>query len=197
MSTMAWLFVPWMIVFPVDAATAHAQFEGAGGFYSGLLHPLFVPAHLLAVTGIGLLIGQQASLWRRAVPTVYVGGLILGFAGMVASVVPVLAGEALLAAAAASGMLVALARPMPLVLGCTLAVITGLALALDSPPQAISVREANVILIGTFSGAAVLLLAVVECSAVCRRQWQRIGTRILGSWIAAGAILALALRLAR
>jgi hydrogenase/urease accessory protein HupE len=53
MSTMAWLFVPWMTVFPVDPATARAPFEGAGGFYSGLLHPLFVPAHLLAVTGIG------------------------------------------------------------------------------------------------------------------------------------------------
>jgi len=191
-----WQLVP-LLVFQVDAAAAHAPFAGADGFYGGLLHPLFVPAHALAAAGVGLLIGQQAPPWRWTVPAAYAGGLVLGFAAMVAAVVPVLAPEALLAVAAASGILVALARPLPASAGCVLALIAGVALALDSPPQVISLREAIVILIGTFLGASVFLLTVAEISARLRRQWQRLGARILGSWIAAGAILAFALRLAR
>jgi len=78
-----------------------------------------------------------------------------------------------------------------------LALMTGLALALDSPPGGISVREANVILIGTFCGATILLLGVVELTIMLCREWQRIGVRILGSWIAASAIMGLTLRLTR
>jgi hypothetical protein len=38
---------------------------------------------------------------------------------------------------------------------------------------------------------------VSDLTARSRRDWQRIGVRIAGSWIAASAILVLALRLAR
>jgi hypothetical protein len=116
---------------------------------------------------------------------------------MISAYAPQSAGAVLLAATAASGGLVAFTRPLPGILGCALALMTGLALAFDSPPGGISVREANVILIGTFCGATILLLAVVELTTMLRREWQRIGVRILGSWIAASAIMALTLRLAR
>jgi urease accessory protein len=95
------------------------------------------------------------------------------------------------------GALVVLARPLPEVLGVMLAILTALAIALDSPPEVISLREANLMLIGTGFGAALFLIAVVECASRLKHPWPRIGRRVLGSWIAAGAMLALALQLAR
>ena len=68
---------------------------------------------------------------------------------------------------------------------------------MDSPPQAISLTVATLTLIGTGLGAW-LTLAVVAAAARRREAaWQKIGARILGSWIAASAVLVLALRFAR
>jgi hydrogenase/urease accessory protein HupE len=197
MSLRAPLLLALAVLLPIDAATAHAPFEGAGSFYGGVLHPLFVPAHLLAIMSTGLLVGQQLPHWHWQAPASYVAGLTVGFAAMISAFAPVPTVEILLAVTATSGALIALARPLPELLGCALAITTGVALALDSPPGVISVREANVILIGTFCGATMLLLAMVELTAMLCREWQRIGVRILGSWIAAIAVMVLTLRLAR
>jgi urease accessory protein len=78
-----------------------------------------------------------------------------------------------------------------------LAGCVGLAIGLDSPPEVVSVREANWMLIGTGFGATVALILVVEVASRLKRPMLRIGTRILGSWIAASAILVLALGVAR
>ena len=74
------------------------------------------------------------------------------------------------------------------------AAATGAALALDSPPQALSLAEANITLVGTALGASLLFIIRVEGAAHLTRHWQRIGARIVGSWIAASAILVLTLR---
>jgi urease accessory protein len=181
---------------PSATAQAHPVLAGAGSFYGGLLHPLLVPAHAMAVLALGLLIVQQAPRWRW-VPAAYAAGLAAGFAAMMSAVSPLLATEALLAAAAATGGLLALARALPALAGYALALATGAALALDSSPGGISVREANVTIIGTFCGAVVFLLAVAELMPRPHREWQKVGARILGSWIAASAVLVLSLRLAR
>jgi hypothetical protein len=76
-------------------------------------------------------------------------------------------------------------------------VIAGLALGLDSPPQAISIADATTALIGTGLAACLALAIVVTVTSRLTRGWQRIGPRILGSWIAASAILVLALRFSR
>jgi urease accessory protein len=177
-------------------AIAHAPYEGAGSFHGGVLHPLLVPAHALAILAAGLLIGQRP---LRPGPAMahYGAGLLIGFGAMIWAVVPQSAPEVLLAAAAMSGAVVALAWPVPKWLINALALVIGLALALDSPPHVISIQQANVIVIGTFCGAVMLLVAVVEAAAIFRGGWQGIAIRILGSWIAASAIMSLTLRLAR
>ena len=101
------------------------------------------------------------------------------------------------AGALIAGLLVALARPVPEALGCILAVLLGFCIALDSPPEAISLAEANLMLIGTGLGAAALLILAVAIASRLKAGWARVGVRILGSWIAASAILVLALRLVR
>ena len=63
-------------------AHAHGNIEGAGDFYSGLLHPILVPAEALGIIGIGMALGVAG---KRAGPTGLsalalglVAGLIIG-----------------------------------------------------------------------------------------------------------------------
>jgi urease accessory protein len=156
---------------------------------------LLLPMHLMAMLALGLLIGQQN--WGRAVPVVYVAGLLIGVGAIALAYAPVLAEEGLLAVTVIAGLLLALARPWPRSVGAILAAASGLSLALDSPPEALSVREANFALAGTAAGASIVVWGVAVLSARMRQPWQRLGARIAGSWIAASAVLVLALRLLR
>ena len=180
-----------------DTASAHSGFAGATGFTGGLLHPLLVLAHILVVAALGLLIGQQAPRWGRAVPIVYIIAMIVGLGAIALAAVVTLAEDILLGLAAVAGLLVALARPLPRWIGWLLSGAVGLALGFDSPPDAIPLTQAYVTMFGTALGAAVILLALVQVASRLRRDWQRISMRIFGSWIAASAILVLVLRLAR
>ncbi len=168
------------------------------GFAGGLLHPLAVPAHALALLALGLLIGQQGA-GRMLVP---LAGFAVGLA----------AGLAAIASGGAADIrrrrcfwrrppwrrLWSRSRDRCRRFACAaLAAVAGIALGLDSPPQAISIALATLMLIGTGLGACLALAIVAAGTARFTRAWQRIGVRILGSWIAASAILVLALRFAR
>ncbi len=163
--------------------------------FAGLLHPLIVPAHVLSIAALALLIGQQT--WGRNVPMVYAVAVLAGLGAIAMAYVPKFNEEVLLSLAAITGLLVALARPLPEGFGSLLAAALGLSLALDSPPEVLALLQANLTLLGTAVGAVLLLLALLQGTARLRHHWQRIGARILGSWIAAIAILVLALRLVR
>ena len=177
-------------------ALAHPAPLGIGGFFGGLLHPLFVPAHVLAVLALGLLIGRQAA-WTRLAAIAFILGLAAGLGVMTLGVVPLLMNETVLSFALIAGLLVALARPVPEILGCVFAVLTGFCVALDSPPEAVTLSEANRMLLGTGIGAALLLIATIAIAARLRPGWPHVAARVLGSWIAASAILVLALRFVR
>ena len=73
-----------LLLFNADAARAHAPVPGLEGFPGGLLHPLLVPAHLLALLGLGLFIGQQRS--RLSTALFFAAGLLAGL-GAIASAV--------------------------------------------------------------------------------------------------------------
>jgi urease accessory protein len=165
------------------------------GLISGLLQPLAVPAHVLALLAIGLLIGQQR---RRLFPlAAFFAGLIAGLAALAFAVATTSAANVLLAAAAVTGLLVALARPLPALVSGPFAAIVGAALGLDSPPTAIAIAAAIATLIGTGVSAGAVVAIVAAGTSYLGRAWQQIGVRILGSWIAASAILVLALRFVR
>jgi hydrogenase/urease accessory protein HupE len=196
MKRLAGLALALPVLLPIEEACAHPAFAGATGFYGGLVHPLFVPTHAIAILSLGMLIGQQAPHWRWPLLLTYAAGLGAGFAAMVSAFAPRFSAEALLAVTAVVGAQVALARGVPWLTGI-LALGVGIALALDSSPGGISVREANVIIVGTFCGAVILLGVLLEVAAILRREWQKLAMRILGSWMGASAILILAWQLAR
>jgi hypothetical protein len=72
---------------------------------------------------------------------------------------------------------------------------------LDSPPEAISIAVATATLVGTGLGASLALAIIVTGTNYLTRvrewNWVRLGGRILSSWIAASAILVLAVRFVR
>lgn len=60
------------------AASAHTGNHVATGFTSGLTHPLLGLDHLLAMIAIGLWAAQQGGRALWAVPTAFVGAMLLG-----------------------------------------------------------------------------------------------------------------------
>jgi hydrogenase/urease accessory protein HupE len=170
-------------------------------FIPGLLHPLALPAHALALLALGLLIGQQPARRRLLLSAAFAAGLAAGLVAIARAVGPTRAADVLLAAAGLTGLLVAIGRPFPVPAAALLAAVAGAALGLDSPPQATSIAAGTLTLIGTGLGASLALaLVVAGAGALAGAKglaWPRIGVRVLGSWIAASAILVLALRFAR
>lgn len=178
-------------------ALAHTPMVGLGGFSGGLLHPVLVPAHGLALLGLGLLVGQQALRDRFALLLVFAAALLAGIGAIVAAVAVTGAATVILAIAGVSGILVAVGLPALRVVSAGLAAILGAALALDSVPEAISMRASLIELAGTAAGAGLIVTIVAALAAAGKRPWQRIGARILASWTAASAIFVLALQFAR
>ena len=163
----AWVAVAFVAT--AAPASAHPVF-GVTGFAGGLLHALLVPTHLMAVVALALLIGQQRR--GRGAVIAYAAAIIAGLGAIALAYVPTRAEEGVLAAAASAGLLVALARPLPRSVGVLLAGAVGLAVALDSPPETISLRDANLALLGTRS-------ARCSCFWLCCR-WRR-ASRAAGS----------------
>jgi urease accessory protein len=166
-------------------------------FLGGLLHPLLTPSHGLALLGLGLLIGQQPANKRPIPLMLFVLALAAGLLALAFAVGETPAGDVLLAGVAISGVLVAAAFRLPILVLGPLAAVVGAAIGLDSPPEVVSLREAVLMLIGTGIGASIALTLAVAGAARMARDWQQIGVRVLGSWTAASALLAIAVRFAR
>jgi urease accessory protein len=165
-----------------------------GGFAGGLLHPLLAPAHLVSLIGLGLLAGRGASSARIAMVTAFAAGLGGGLGAIAWGAGETPANDVLLAAAAACGAIAVLGLSGRAWFAAPLALIVGSAVGLDSPPETISMREAVLMLTGTFCGGIAALVFLAAAAAALARPWQAIALRIAGSWIAAIAILVLALR---
>lgn len=161
-------------------------------FVDGFINPLTTPAHELVLLALALLLARHQA--RSAVLLIFGLGLVAGFLAIVLAVETTSARIVLLAVAAALGAMVAAAWA-PKLSAWLLAAVAGGALALDSPPQAVTIAEAYATLAGTAVGACTMLVAVAAIAARARADWQQLGLRILGSWIAASTILVLAVQL--
>ena len=161
-------------------------------FVDGVLNPLTTPAHVLVLLALALLLARQPQ--RYAVLLAFALALAAGFVAIVLAIETTPARTVMLAVAAALGVMIAAAWA-PKLLAWLFAAIAGAALALDSPPQAVTITEAYATLGGTAVGACAMLVLVAAIAGHVKADWQRLGIRILGSWIAASAILVLAVQL--
>jgi hypothetical protein len=153
------------------------------------------PTHLLAIVAIGLLTGQGGR--GGFVLTLFALGMLAGSLAIASATRETPSAPVLLAMAAFVGVTAAAAIVLPSILINVLAFATGGALALNAPPQAIGIAAAIASQIGTGIAAIAVLVLVTSIATGAVRPWQLIGLRVAGSWIAASAILVLALRLMR
>jgi urease accessory protein len=175
---------------------AHSPIKGLDNFYAGLLHPVFVPSHLLSALALGIVFGQQGPATLRPAILGYLAAVLAGLAAT--GLLPGLPVEtALLVGAAATGILIALDRRLPVAVYLLLAVALGLMIGVDSGQDALSGRARLAALLGTLIAAYLLAMyAMMLAEYGSRRDWTRIGLRVLGSWTAASALLVLSLSLA-
>jgi hypothetical protein len=154
------------------------------GLVGGLMQAL-VPAHLMAVLSTALLAAARTTLWPSiGFVAAFATGLAAGLTALASGVGETPAGDVLLAAALVSGVVAAAAFPVPRGVIGSIAFIVGLALGLDSPPDAILLREAIVSLIGTWCAGVTLLVVAGAAATLLTRLWNGIALRVVGSWIA-------------
>ena len=176
-------------------ALAHAPIEGMDSFYNGVLHPVLVPAHLLAIMTAGMLIGQQGVKRMQAPLIAFLFVLIAALAttGFLDLSLPESVGERLLLSMAVlCGVLVAVEMELSLMPLMALGIVLGFLLGMDSSQPELQGRAKLAILTGTGVGVFLLILYAAAAAEFANRHWQKIGIRILGSWATASAFIVLA-----
>ena len=176
-------------------AQAHAVIDGIGGFSGGLLHPLLIPAHGLALVALGCLCGALNVRARLRVIAIFVAVAAVCIVLVTMAFSAVNAELIVLSLAGFAGLLLATGLRMPLAMLVVLAICVAGALTFDSVPALLSAQDTILSLAGTIIAATFLFAAITFLSGAGPQVWRRIGIRILGSWIAASAIMVLALRL--
>jgi urease accessory protein len=161
----------------------------------GLLLPLATPAHVVALAGLGLIAGRSNSLSAvAAIVAAFAFGLAIGLGAVASGVGETPASDVLLAVAMLCGLAAASGVTAPTAIAAPVALASGVALGLDSPPDAIRLDEAVAALIGTACGGIAALVLIALLAFALARPWRGVVLRVAGSWIAAIAILVLALR---
>jgi urease accessory protein len=164
----------------------------ARAFLDGLLHPLLAPAHVVALVGLAVAAGRAGL--PAATVAAFAAGLAAGLGALAWGVGETPAPDVLLAVAGFCGILAAALPRVPAWPAVTLAPIVGVAIGLDSPPEATLLNEAVLMLLGTACGGVIAFAVIVLAASLFGRVGQGLALRVAGSWVAAIAILVLALR---
>ncbi len=178
-----------------ESTSAHTIIAGVSGFEGGLLHPLMVPTHVINVIALALLIGQRPSDERSALIAIFAAGLLGAMALVVLAFATDRAETMLLGTAILSGVTLAARARLPFLLVALLAIATGFTLQLDSVPSSIFASETLLALSGAALAALAEVALIAFLAARAEWPWLVIAIRIAGSWIAAIALLMLALSL--
>lgn len=153
-----------------------------------------MPAHLLALIAAALLAVRMPFHQSVGFLGSFAAGLVAGLIALALGVGETPAPDGLMVAAALCGLVAAAALRLPAIPAAFLAAFIGLAAGLDSPPDSISLREAIFALVGTACAGVAAMIITVGAAARLGQLWQGMVLRVVGSWIAAIAILVLALR---
>lgn len=189
------LFAATLVALP-GSALAHSPMAGIGEFYGGMLHPLMVLPHMLALLVFALLIGQSGVRAMQLTYPVFMLALTIGLFLAGFSVAPISMTEpVLLVTSTGCGLFVAAQRPPPVFVLALLAGILALLIGMDSGVTGLGRRETFATLLGCWLGAVLFLIVVAGIAELAQRSWQRVALRVLGSWTAASGALVLALAL--
>lgn len=178
------------------AAHAHTSIQGAGDVLNGLLHPLTTPPHVLILLALGLLAGQQSPPNLKTPMMTFLpvsaGALLLTMTGAIAAVYP----PVLIAIALVGGILVALEARVSRLACIVLFAAAAVALGLDSAVETGSTVTVLKRLFGTWISLSLIVFNLAYYVSLWTKQkWQKIGIRVVGSWLIAISFLVLAFSL--
>jgi urease accessory protein len=176
------------------AAGAHSAIPGAGAFYSGVYHAAVVPSHVVALLAFGLLLGQGGLQRHIQALIACSGALLLGGAAARLGLAMELEVPVLLLAAA-TALWVVLDRALPAAAWFGIAVAIGSGIGLGSTLEGLAPGGQWLALAGTWLGSTAGVALVANLADAAQRPWQRIALRVVASWLAAAALLVLALAL--
>lgn len=191
--TSCWLF--WVLSLLPLQALAHSPVKGIDNFYNGVLHPLFVPAHVILLIALGLFLGQQGMQQIQLKLMAFLASVITGLS-IAWFTTGLLIENYILALAMTVGILIAIAPRLPVAVVVAIAIACGLSLGLDSAQDNLVGKGKFVGLFG--SGLSIYFLSLYPLAfseSINKKQWMKIGIRVIGSWVAASALLVLALSL--
>jgi urease accessory protein len=156
-----------MVATGAAPALAHTGLEHATSFWSGVLHPLTGPDHVLAMVAVGLWAGVNGGRAVWAWPVAFVSVMLVGGAlGMMGVTLPMVE-PGILASVIVLGLLVLTAARVPVVVGALLvgvfAVLHGYAHGAELPTEAAAISYS-----AGFALATALLHAVDSASPSCR-----------------------------
>jgi urease accessory protein len=183
-----------LLVLATSFARAHTVIPVVGGFPGGLLHPLLVPAHALTLIALGLLAGTFSRHTQIALLAAFAAAAILGFALIAMAYSATQAETLILCLGAAVGLLLAANIIPPAPVAAILTASIAAAMIFDSVPPVLTISGTMLSLTGTALSAIALAAAAALVSGALPPHIRSIGVRVAGSWIAASAIMVLALR---
>ncbi|MDF1747602.1 MAG: HupE/UreJ family protein [Alphaproteobacteria bacterium] len=176
-------------------AEAHTSIAGVGLFPNGLLHPVAVPQHLLLLIGLGLWMGRQIDQRVPACLAALNIGLVIGYIATVWLDLSSVSGIALAFLTLVFGSLLAVGRSIPIPIGLILMALAGLALGLDSKPEALTANETMLLGFGIWIGVNIIAVNVMALSAKLQHPIAVIGIRVVGSWLIAISLILMAFAL--
>ncbi|MEO4043562.1 HupE/UreJ family protein [Hoeflea sp. CAU 1731] len=176
----------------VVSARAHSPVAGVGEFYNGMLHPLLVPAQLVTLLALGLVVGQHAPKSSNIALPAFVFVLLAALA----IPTPPVSEVTLLYLALACGLAAVLAFDAgaigPAAFAVVVAAIIGNTVNADIPSE----QSPWLLRAGSALGATLILIIFGGVAALLKSRWNGIATRVLGSWVAAVALMIIALSFA-
>jgi len=183
-----------LLVLPLPALHAHVASGGIVDSYGGLLHPYTEPVHIITLLGLGFMLTQQA---RSVPPLGWMIFCVAAFLGLIANNINLTLplSPTLLVIAILLGLLVAIRPALPVITCLCLSFIAGFVLGMDSSPGTANIWTEIVAIISTTTGLGIALLIVIGWGDYFRKNWQQVGIRVIGSWIATSALLVFTLGL--
>jgi urease accessory protein len=178
-----------MVFFATCLSAVPAYGHNLGGKYGPLLHPLISLEHVLALLGVGLLVGQQGAPMTRLAIAALLLGLLLGAAlPMLVSIpgnpMPYLDAMNMTSLLVLGG-LVALAARLPRLVVLTLLMLFGLTHGSANAIDLLGTAAPVLIVVGVTLAGCIVTTPLAAITLSLQQEWPRVAVRVAGSWIAA------------
>lgn len=175
------------------AAQAHLVTSGAGPFFDGVAHFFVSLDDLLVVVALALLCGLLGKTAARGLvlvlPLAWFVGMVLGL-----SLSDQIEGSAWATAFTllAGGLLLAFSPKLPTWGIATVTGLIGLAHGSWNGAAMRATETSSIASLGIVTAAGIVALVLSATAVSVQQSWQRIALRVIGSWVAAFGLLALA-----